>query len=75
MSTTPETYPESTFEDELRDLLSLAKEATEAACTANACRTRYDLHLARTLEHRLDEHHEHFLSRWDRLATRAGVAR
>ena len=72
--TIPETYRESNFEDELRDLLRLAKDAAQAACNANACRTKYDYDKAWTLDCRLDEHHECFLARWERLATRAAMA-
>jgi hypothetical protein len=73
MDTIPETYRESNFEDELRDLLRLAQDAAEAACNANACGTRHDSDKARTLDHRLDEHHECFLAKWERLATQAAM--
>jgi hypothetical protein len=73
MDKIPETYRESNFEDELRDLLTLAKDAAEAACNANACRTRYDQDKAWTLDRRLDEHHECFLAKWERLATQAAM--
>lgn len=72
--TLPETYRLSNFEDELRDLLNLAKDAAEAACNANACRTQHDYEKARILDRRLDEHHECFLALWERLATDAARA-
>jgi hypothetical protein len=69
--TIPDTYRESDFESELRELLELAKDAAQAACDANACGTRSDYDKARMLDRRLDEHHDWFLARWERLATRA----
>lgn len=73
MSTAPETYCESGFEEELGELLALAKDAAFARCDANACGTKNDFDNARALEGRLVEHHEHFLARWERLATRAAA--
>lgn len=70
----PDTYRRSNFEDELRDLLKLAQDATEAACNANACGSQHDRERAWMLDRRLDEHHECFLSLWERLAMRAAKA-
>lgn len=72
--TIPQTYRLSNFEDELRDLLELAKDAAQAACNANACGTQHDYEKARMLDRRLDEHHECFLALWERLATNAARA-
>lgn len=68
MHAIPETYRQSNFEDELSELLELAKDEAEASCNAVLCRTPRDFERMHVLRDRLDEHRACFVARWERLA-------
>lgn len=71
--TIPATYRVSTFEDELGELLELAKDEAEASCNAVLCRTPRDFERMHVLRDRLEEHRACFLARWERLASEAAM--